>query len=112
LTEAPDPTTAPAEVVGEWATSLDVEPEHMAAGFDRAQQIVSEIGDTSDLDGTFEGLSDSAQWWIWRTLAQPEKRVQFLGQMDEETYEEIAYFVNHLPEHEERAVKRALGIAT
>jgi len=84
----------------------------MAAGFDRAQQIVSEIGDTSDLDGTFEGLSDSAQWWIWRTLAQPEKRVQFLGQMDEETYEEIAYFVNHLPEHEERAVKRALGIAT
>ena len=69
-----------------------------------------EIGDTSELDGAFLGLSDTAQSYALRTLADPAQREAYINSMPLETLQELIDFVSRMPEHEQRAVEKALGV--
>ena len=64
----------PAEMVKSWAGSLEVSEEDMLGAFERAGEIAEAVGNTSDLDSAFVGLSDSLQKSCWQALAQPERR--------------------------------------
>lgn len=76
----------------------------------RVQTMTEEIGDTAMLDSTFEGLSSASQGFAVKVLADPTKRVALLQQMPVEVYEELAYFVHAMPEAEQMAVEKALGL--
>ena len=64
--------------------------------------------DTTDLDSSFEGLSDSAQGYAYAVLADPSKREALIESMPVETLEELIHFVNAMPDDEQAALERAL----
>jgi hypothetical protein len=105
--EAPQ---APGEVLATWSESLGVTPEEMSAGFDRAQQIAAEIGDTSALDGAIEGLPDGLQRAIWVTLADPTRRLEQIDALSDEDFEELLFFWDSLAEGERAPIEHVLGI--
>ena len=51
-----------------------------------------------------------SQGFAVKVLADPTKRVALLQQMPVEVYEELAYFAHAMPEAEQMAVEKALGL--
>ena len=65
---------------------------------------------TLNKDGQRRAWSDTAQGFAVKVLADPSKRVALLQRMPVEVYEELAYFVHAMPEHEQVALEKALGL--
>ena len=56
----------------------------------RMNAMTEEIGDTAALDSAFEGLSDSAQGYALKALADPSQRVALIETMPISDLEELA----------------------
>ena len=84
--------------------------EDMAVDFTtRVNTMTSEIGDTGELDSAFLGLSDTAQGYAVRVLADPTKREAYIDAMPVAVLEELADFVSHrMTDHEVSALEKAL----
>ena len=101
--------TEPENVAG-WAEHLDVPPEQVLDMMQRAEQITAEVGDTSELETAFSGLSDRVQWAIRRALAAPEMRIELIQGLTDEEYNELGTFLDAMTPEEHKAVEKALGL--
>jgi hypothetical protein len=105
----PAEATAP-ENVDAWAEHLDVPPEQVLDGMQRAEQITAEVGDTAELETAFSSLSDRAQWVARQALAAPERRIELIKTLTVAEYAELGNFLDAMTGPEQRAVKNALGL--
>ncbi len=100
------------EMVQSWADHLDVTPEAALDGFERAQQISTDLGgDTAELMTAFSGLPDRVQWVCRRALAAPEMRIELIAGLSAEDYNELGGFLDAMTPAEHKAVEKALGLA-
>ncbi len=99
------------DMVQSWASHLDVTPEEALDGFQRAEQISTDLGgDTAELMTAFSGLPDRVQWVCRRALAAPEMRIELIKGLSDEDYNELGGFLDAMTPEEHRAVEKALGL--
>ncbi len=100
------------EMVQSWADHLDVTPEAALDGFERAEQISTDLGgDTAELMTAFSGLPDRVQWVCRRALAAPEMRIELIAGLSAEDYNQLGGFLDAMTPAEHKAVEKALGLA-
>ncbi len=101
-----------ADMVQSWADHLDVTPEEALDGFERAEQISTDLGgDTAELMTAFSGLPDRVQWVCRRALAAPEMRIELIQGLTDEEYNMLGGFLDAMTPEEHKAVERALGLS-
>lgn len=100
------------DMVQSWADHLDVTPEEALDGFQRAEQISTDLGgDTAELMTAFGGLADRVQWVCRRALAAPEMRIELIAGLTDEEYNMLGGFLDAMTPAEHKAVEKALGLA-
>jgi hypothetical protein len=98
------------ETVASWAEHLDVPPEQVLDGMQRAEEITAEVGDTGELMTAFSGLADRVQWVCRRALAAPEMRIELIQGLTDEEYNQLGGFLDAMTPAEHKAVEKALGL--
>ena len=89
---------------------LEVVEDQLDEAQDRVDAAFAGI-DMTDLDSAFEGLSDEAQGYMLRIVADPSTREAYLLSMPDAALEELMAFVGGMPDHEVAALERALFLS-